>query len=55
MSRVLDHLETAILDAPADRRGRYFAASFAQLSENERSTLLDLLLRIVGGRELETG
>jgi hypothetical protein len=32
-----------------------FAASFAQLSEKERSTLLDLLLRIVGGRELETG
>ncbi|HKB33354.1 MAG TPA: MarR family transcriptional regulator [Candidatus Dormibacteraeota bacterium] len=32
-----------------------FAASFAQLSEKERSTLLDLLLRIVGGRELVTG
>jgi DNA-binding MarR family transcriptional regulator len=31
-----------------------FAASFAQLSEKERSTLLDLLLRIVRGRELET-
>ena len=31
-----------------------FAASFAQLSEKERSTLLDLLLRIVKGRELET-
>jgi DNA-binding MarR family transcriptional regulator len=31
-----------------------FAASFAQLSERERSTLLDLLLRIVRGRELET-
>jgi DNA-binding MarR family transcriptional regulator len=32
-----------------------FAASFAQLSEKERSTLLHLLLRILGGRELETG
>lgn len=31
-----------------------FAASFAHLSEKERSILLDLLLRIVGGRELET-
>jgi DNA-binding MarR family transcriptional regulator len=31
-----------------------FAASFAQLSEKERSTLLDLLLRIVRGHELET-
>jgi DNA-binding MarR family transcriptional regulator len=31
-----------------------FAASFAELSEKERSTLLDLLLRIVRGRELET-
>jgi DNA-binding MarR family transcriptional regulator len=31
-----------------------FAASFAQLSDKERSTLLDLLLRIVAGRELET-
>ncbi len=31
-----------------------FAASFAQLSEKERSALLDMLLRIVMGRELET-
>jgi DNA-binding MarR family transcriptional regulator len=31
-----------------------FAASFAELSEKERSTLLDLLMRIVRGRELET-
>jgi DNA-binding MarR family transcriptional regulator len=30
------------------------AASFAQLTEKERSTLLDLLQRIVEGRELET-
>jgi DNA-binding MarR family transcriptional regulator len=30
------------------------AASFAQLSNKERSTLLDLLLRIVSGPELET-
>jgi DNA-binding MarR family transcriptional regulator len=29
------------------------AASFAQLSEKERSTLLDLLLRIVRSRELD--
>jgi DNA-binding MarR family transcriptional regulator len=30
------------------------AASFAQLTEKERSTLLDLLHRIIGGPELET-
>jgi DNA-binding MarR family transcriptional regulator len=31
-----------------------FADSFSQLSEKERSTLLDLLLRTVRGRELDT-
>src|SRR5258708_37623695 len=31
-----------------------FTASFAQLSDKERSTLLHLLLRVIGGRELET-
>jgi len=31
-----------------------FSASFAELSAKERSTLLDLLLRILGGRVLET-
>jgi DNA-binding MarR family transcriptional regulator len=31
-----------------------FAASFAELTEKERSTLLDLLHRIVEGRGLET-
>jgi hypothetical protein len=30
-----------------------FAASFGQLTEKERSTLLDLLHRIVGGQGLE--
>jgi DNA-binding MarR family transcriptional regulator len=30
------------------------ATSFAQLTEKERSTLLDLLHRVVGGRGLET-
>jgi len=31
-----------------------FAASFADLTERERSSLLDLLLKILEGRELET-
>lgn len=30
-----------------------FAASFAELSEKERTTLLDLLHRVIGGRGLE--
>ena len=32
---------------------RILAASFAALNEKERSTLLDLLLRVVGARQLE--
>jgi len=34
---------------------RIFTASFSQLSEKERSTLLDLLLRILSGHEDEPG
>jgi DNA-binding MarR family transcriptional regulator len=34
---------------------RIFTASFAQLSDKERSTLLDLLLRILSSGEIEPG
>lgn len=34
---------------------RIFAASFAQLSEKERSTLLELLLRVLSGHEVVPG
>jgi DNA-binding MarR family transcriptional regulator len=55
--RIEHHLTPAgrkVLRAGRPIAERVFAASFAQLSEKERSTLLDLLLRIVKGRELET-
>jgi len=54
--RIEHHLTPAgkkVLRAGHPIANDVFAASFAQLTEKERSTLLDLLHRIVGGRGLE--
>jgi DNA-binding MarR family transcriptional regulator len=54
--RIEHHLTPAgkkVLRAGRPIAERVFTTSFAQLSEKERSTLLDLLLRIVRGAELE--
>jgi len=54
--RIEHHLTPAgkkVLRAGRPIAQRVLAASFAELTENERSTLLDLLRRIVGSRGLE--
>jgi DNA-binding MarR family transcriptional regulator len=54
--RIEHHLTRAgrkVLRAGRPIAERVFTTSFAKLSEKERSTLLDLLQRIVGGQGLE--
>jgi DNA-binding MarR family transcriptional regulator len=56
--RIEHHLTPAgkkVLQAGRPIAKDVFAASFAQLSERERSALLDLLLRILRGHEVEPG
>jgi DNA-binding MarR family transcriptional regulator len=50
----LTHAGKKVLQAGGPIAEGVFAVSFAQLSDKERSTLLDLLLRIVRSPKLET-